>query len=231
MKTRDIALLLEEEGNDGGVERIRSRRRHEHEADDSEKRNRSPKKKNYKINDVPEEVRVVKKEKEKAQNNNKPSPFGRALFVARQITARQAQEEQPELFASLQEAIDQLDGDSRRNLVFRLQGETMEDKCRVAGLYATARMCKMLSVAAATAAVKATGLTFASLLDLGLVEIRVRNNKPYTVYRFGHENLAKAASQLRRSGNTFAAERLEKYLSQGEKAKAFRQRQAEGSES
>ncbi|MBI2626234.1 MAG: hypothetical protein HYW69_01415 [Candidatus Nealsonbacteria bacterium] len=156
------------------------------------------------------------------------TPFGSALWNARQITTRRPDQEQVEIFTALQKAVSQLDEDGKRNLVFRLQKEVMEDKgCGIPGLFTVCRMARMLAVAASTAAVRQTGLTFGGLQAAGLAEAKPgRDGKDaYVVYKFGALNLVEAAKKLRRNSNVTAAKVLEEHISRGERNRALREAQ------
>jgi len=160
----------------------------------------------------------------KSQKQTKPSPFGQALYSARQLTTRRPEEEQPEVLTTLSKAMAQLDENDKRKLVFRLQKEYLEDKCQASGLFAAAREAKMRAVAVSAVAVKRTGLTFSGLLEVGIAKIVLgKDNKPHTSYSTGAENLAAAAKILRRQGKIAPAQVLEAYLSRNERERALRE--------
>jgi hypothetical protein len=170
-----------------------------------------------------DKAKVVKPANQK-QTRPQPSPFGQALYAARLITTRRPEEEQPEEYKKLCDAMDDLDDRGRRNLVFQLQKKVMEDKCQKAGLFAAARRARMLAVAVSTVTVQRTGLTFSGLQEVGLVFIdKDKDGHPRTNYRFGKANLVEAAKKLRRQGNINAAQTLEAYLSRNEREKALRE--------
>lgn len=155
--------------------------------------------------------------------NRAPSPFMEALQIARQINTRRPREDQPQEFEQLQTVLGKLDKDAQSNLVFRLVKEVLEDKAPIQGLFPVARKAGMVGVAFNTAALRKAilqgGLSLSDMQEVGLAEIKLnRDNKPYIVYRIGHQSLAEAAPKLRESGKLDAARILEEHLRSSERS-------------
>ena len=162
---------------------------------------------------------------EKGNKPQEPSPFITALIAARKINTREPSE-QPKEMETLKKAMDLLNEDGKRSIVFRLVNEVLEDKTSLQCLFPAARIAGMSSTAHSVAAIRRAiregGLTFSDLTTSGLAEIR-KNEKqlPYTVYRVGHDALVKAEEALRKDGKKLAAECLAVHLRRGERNRAL----------
>lgn len=149
-------------------------------------------------------------------------PLPAAMQAAKKIVTKRPDQDQKDDLANLCAAIDKLNEDGRRTLVFRLMSEVLEEMTPIQSLFAAARYCRMQGVAFNTAAVKTAmregNLTLSDLRDIGLAEIRLdKERRPYVVYYVGHERLLGAARKLRQAGNAAAAQVLETHLRREEK--------------
>lgn len=144
--------------------------------------------------------------------HSEPTPFGNALYLARKISSREDDT------TALSSAMNRIDDDGKKKLVFRLQKEVLEGKAEVSGIFAAARIAKMMSVAHFTAATRKAmqigGLTLDNLRELGLAKLGVSQDKktPYIRYTLSYETLKEAVATLRTNGNFKAAEALERPL-------------------
>ena len=171
------------------------------------------------------EVKTAKIQ-EKENKPQAPSPFITALIAARKVNTREPREEQPKEMEALKKAMDLLNEDGKRSIVFRLVNEVLEDKTSLQCLFPAARIAGMSSTAHSVAAIRRAiregGLTFSDLTESGLAEIRKNNeNHPYTVYRVGHDAIVKAEEVLRKAGKKQAAECLAVHIRRGERNRAL----------
>jgi hypothetical protein len=155
------------------------------------------------------------------------SPFGRALFLARQIQDRTADT------SELTRVVSSLEAQEQRKLIFRVQREVLfEATSRLPALFAVCRAAKSeegknaLGLAYATAAVyKAVhegGMSLEDMLAVGLARVNTFQTKEGKTVsrvepRISREILQSATRQLRQRGRRAAAEILENYLLQGER--------------
>lgn len=174
-----------------------------------------------------EETEVkTQKTQEKGNKPQAPSPFITALINARKINTREPKTEQPAEMEALKKAMDLLNEDGQRSIVFRLVNEVLEDKTSLQCLFPAARIAGMSSTAHSVAAIRRAiregGLTFSDLTESGLAEIRKnQENHPYTVYRVGHDAIVKAEEALRKAGKKQAAECLAVHIRRGERNRAL----------
>lgn len=137
------------------------------------------------------------------------SDFGHALYLARRIASKDDDT------AELKEVIGRLGDNDRKKIVFRIQGEVLEDKAKVPGIFAVAYAAKMPPVAHYTAAVKRAmrdgGLTLDDLRELGLAEITTSPDKKWVGLRYtlGYNNLRKAVDILRSRKENYEAKAVE----------------------
>jgi len=148
--------------------------------------------------------------------------FWVAFEAATNVTARNP-EDQPEKLNLLEVSLAKLDAESQKRLVFHIAKTVLEGETRIQSLFAVARIANMRQVAYNASVVKKIldeGLTFADLLNTGLVEIRKKEGgRPFTIYFFGREALEKASHELRTSGNIGPAKILDDHLRRGERHK------------
>jgi hypothetical protein len=150
------------------------------------------------------------------------SCFGQALYFSRKINTPHPEISQTDIFGRVERALEKLEREDQKTLVFRVRDEVMEGKCEIGALFAVARKAKMLAVAVSTVAVRKTGLTFSGLQEIGIAKIKENGKGKYAVYDTGVENLRKAAGKLREQGKYKEALFLEDYVSNRERHKIIR---------
>lgn len=161
------------------------------------------------------------------QTQKAPTPFVIAIIAARKITTREPRDEQPAEMEILKKAMDVLDEDGKRSIVFRLVNEVLEDKTPLQCLFPAARIAGMSSTAHSVAAIRRAiregGLSFSDLRESGIAVIKQNQTTklPYTVYYVGHEAMVKAEEVLRKAGKTQGAECLAIHIRRGERNRAL----------
>lgn len=138
-----------------------------------------------------------------------PTPFGKALQLAREITG--GKEEQPELYEELWKNLEKVEMFDLPQLFFRLAKEAIRGEISVKGLFPVGKAAKMFSlvhnVAALAHAVREDFLTTEDLVRAGIAEVKSdeMGQKSWIIYRLGLESLKKAVLKLREDGKTNAA--------------------------
>jgi len=162
--------------------------------------------------------------KEKITQKNQ-NPFWTAFNAAQKINTQKPGEDQSEEFGLLEASIAKLDKETQKRLVFLMAKKVLEGNLQIQPLFAVARIAKMITVAYNASVIKKAteeGLTFSDLCQVGLAEIRKREDgKPSITYRLGKEALKEASQKLRMSGKINSAKIIEDHLRRGERNKAL----------
>ena len=157
-------------------------------------------------------------EKGKQKEKKELTPFIAALQAATKITTRWPKKEQPEELRLFYMAIEKLNKDERRNLVFNLAKNVLEDKAPIQALFLVAQEANMMTIAHNTAVIKKIiqeeKISFSDLQEIGLAKIKPGkgNKRLDTVYYLGNQSLANAAENLKKKRKFVAAKMLENHL-------------------
>jgi len=163
--------------------------------------------------------------------NNQRNPFWVAFDAIQKINARNPRKDQPEELNSMITVVEKMNMQTQRRLVFFCAKKVLEGDSKIQGLFAVAKMSKMIAIAYNTSAIKKAieveGLSFDDLIQSGLVKIKKNNTgRPSTIYFFGKDSLENASKKLRTNGHIEAAKVLEDHLRRGERVKALAEAEA-----
>ncbi|MEX2144999.1 MAG: hypothetical protein WD712_01310 [Candidatus Spechtbacterales bacterium] len=162
------------------------------------------------------------------------NPFFAALNAAKRITTRRPHEEQPEEFEDLQNRMDQLNEQSRAQVVFRLVVPVLSGRVPVQSLFAAARTSgqNLLDVGFKSAklrqALEVEGLNHTALANYGTEDRKIivpksENGKEWLHVNLGNDLVSAAAEQMRNEGRVKGARVLMEYFSVRDEKRLLRQ--------